>query len=87
MVPPGPRLDAAAAIVAEAAEGAGRDASDIGMECMVRWTPERGELLDHIARWRAAGATHVSINTMGAGFVGVGEHLEALAEAATTLGL
>jgi hypothetical protein len=40
-----------------------------------------------IERWRAAGATHLSINTMGAGLTSVDDHLaalESLAAAAPT---
>jgi hypothetical protein len=35
-----------------------------------------------VGRWRAAGATHVSINTMGSGLATVEDHLEVLAKAA-----
>jgi hypothetical protein len=35
--------------------------------------------------WAAAGATHVSINTMGAGLGGVDGHLAALAAVAADL--
>jgi hypothetical protein len=31
-----------------------------------------------IERWRAAGATHLSINTMGAGLPSVDDHIAAL---------
>jgi hypothetical protein len=34
-----------------------------------------------VAAWRDAGATHLSINTMGAGFSTVEEHIAALASA------
>ena len=39
------------------------------------------------ARWRDAGATHVSVNTMGAGLASVDGHLAALSEVAAVLGL
>ena len=35
--------------------------------------------------WRAAGATHVSLNTMGAGFRTAEEHLAAVRRFAKTL--
>jgi hypothetical protein len=44
-------------------------------------------LIDHASRWRQAGATHISVNTMAAGLDGVDAHLEALAEAAEALGV
>lgn len=87
-VPPGARLDEARAIVDQAAAEAGRDPASIGMEGRVSWG-EGGtdKLVDQIGRWRDAGASHVSINTMGAGLRSVDEHLDALAMAAKGLGL
>lgn len=88
MVPPGPRLDEARAIVEDAAAEAGRDPAAIGMEGRVTFG-ERGVdvVVDHVGRWRAAGATHVGINTMGAGLGGVDGHLEALTAISGALGL
>jgi len=88
MVPPGPHLDAARAHVEAAAREAGRDPSTIGMEGRVS-LGEAGveKLVDHINRWRAAGASHVSVNTMGAGLGGVEGHLDALASIAAALEL
>ena len=88
MVPPGPALDDARAIVEQAATDAGRDPARLGMEGRVSWTDEGvDKLVDHIDRWRAAGATHVSINTMNAGLGAVEGHLTALTEAADALDL
>ena len=87
-VPPGPRLDEARAIVTEAAAGAGRDPADIGMEGRVSWGDGgAARLAGQVAGWREAGASHVSVNTMGAGLGGVEGHLAALAEAANALEL
>jgi probable F420-dependent oxidoreductase len=87
-VPPGPRLDEARAIVEQAAVDAGRDPATLGMEGRVSWG-EGGaaQLADHVGRWRDAGASHVSVNTMGAGLGGVDGHLAALKTAAEALGL
>jgi hypothetical protein len=83
LTPPGPRLDEARAMVADAAVGAGRDPEALGMEGNVSWTDAGlARVVDHVGRWRDAGATHVSINTMGAGLVGVDRHLEVLADIA-----
>jgi probable F420-dependent oxidoreductase len=83
MVPPGPRLDEAKAVVDAAAVEAGRDPSSIGMEGRVSWgTGRLDQVVDHVGRWRAAGASHVSINTMGAGLGSVDDHLAALASVA-----
>ena len=82
-VPPGPKLDEARAIVAEAAIEAGRDPSTLGMEGRVSWSEDGvDKLVEHIGRWRDAGATHVSINTMNAGLGPVERHLEVLATVA-----
>jgi len=87
-VPPDSRLDEARAIVNQAATEAGRDPAGIGMEGRVSWGEGGAEkLTDHIGRWRAAGATHVSISTMRAGLGAVDGHLEALARAAQALNL
>jgi probable F420-dependent oxidoreductase len=85
-VPPGPKLDEARAIVEQAARDAGRDPSTLGMEGRVTWTDAGVEKLVHqVGRWRDAGATHVSINTMNAGRGSVDGHLEALAATARAL--
>ena len=88
MTPPGPKLDEAKAIVDAAAIEAGRDPSTLGMEGRVSWSAKGLErILDHIERWRTAGATHLTINTMGAGLGSVDGHLDALATTAAALGL
>ena len=86
-VPPGERLDEARALVEQSARDAGRDPSSLGMEGRVSWGPEGlDKLVGHVEKWRAAGASHVSINTMGAGLVGVDGHLEALRRAIGAIG-
>jgi probable F420-dependent oxidoreductase len=88
MMRPGPGLDEAKTVVDAAAIEAGRDAAAIGMEGRANWGPDGLDaLLDDVGQWRHAGATHLSINTMGAGFGSVDEHLAALAAAADKLGL
>lgn len=58
---------------------AGRDPNTIGIEARVSITEGS---LDELARltkqWQNLGATHISINTMGAGFKSPGEHIEAI---------
>jgi probable F420-dependent oxidoreductase len=86
--PPGPRLEEARAIIEAAAIEAGRDPSTIGIEGRANWSDDDGgKLVEHVGRWRDAGATHLSVNTMGAGLGGVAGHLGALAVAAKKLGL
>jgi probable F420-dependent oxidoreductase len=84
-VPPGPRLDEARAVVDAAAIAAGRDPSALGLEGRVTWSGDAAKLEEQAARWRAAGATHLSVNTMGGGLTGDRGHLEALAQIAGIL--
>ena len=58
------------------------------MEGRVSWTDAGVEkIVDHVGRWRDAGATHVSINTMNAGLGALDAHLDALAATADALRL
>jgi probable F420-dependent oxidoreductase len=85
MMAPGPQLDEAREIVAQSAIAAGRDPSTIGMEGRVNWRGDRAQVVDELSLWSAAGATHVSVNTMGAGLRTVDEHLAALAAVAENI--
>ena len=88
MIPPGARLDDARGVVEAAAVSAGRDPSAIGMEGRIGWGAGGAEtIVDHAGRWRDAGATHITVNTMGAGLTTVDDHLAALAASAEALGL
>lgn len=87
-VVPGPQLDEARALVEGAAREAGRDPATLGMEGRVSFGSVGAEkLAEQAERWRAAGATHLSVNTMGAGLGSLDAHLEALASVAKALGL
>jgi probable F420-dependent oxidoreductase len=86
-VRPGPDLDAAIAAVHEGAVAAGRDPATLGMEGRVGLTHGAVAAADRIGEWAAAGATHVSVNTMGFGAVGVDGHIGALASLAHAIGL
>jgi probable F420-dependent oxidoreductase len=87
MVPPGPHLDEARAIIDKAARDAGRDPAALGMEGRVSWSDGVDAVVKHAGRWRDAGATHIAINTMSAGLGDVDGHLAALAKAADVLEL
>jgi probable F420-dependent oxidoreductase len=84
-VRPGPDLDAAKAVVDRAAADAGRDPAELGMEGRVSWRGDEEKLALHTEAWAAAGATHVSVNTMGAGLSTVDDHLAALERAAAAI--
>ncbi len=78
MMEPGPGLDWARERVHQAATAAGRDPAAIGMEGRVTWAGDADRAVADLAAWRDAGATHVSINTMGAGLPDVERHLDVL---------
>jgi probable F420-dependent oxidoreductase len=82
MMGPGPAHDEARAVVDQAAVDAGRDPSTIGMEGRVDWRGDDDEAADQLRAWAEAGATHVSVNTMGAGCKTVDDHLAALTRVA-----
>jgi probable F420-dependent oxidoreductase len=85
MVGPGPGLDHAREQVKRGAVAAGRAADSLGMEGRVNWTGDRDKAAADIASWKAAGATHLSVNTMSAGLAGVDDHLAALEQIAADL--
>jgi len=78
---PGPELDQARAIIAESAVKAGRDPDSIGMEGLLTWAGSIEAIKVEAEEWRALGASHVSINTMGSDLGSVDAHLEVLAQA------
>lgn len=83
MMAPGERLDQARRHIADGAAEAGRDAGSIGMEGRLRAGADAAR---HAERWRQAGASHLTVDTMGGGHDGVGGHLRALEQAARALG-
>ncbi|MGH7692308.1 MAG: LLM class F420-dependent oxidoreductase [Candidatus Dormibacteria bacterium] len=87
-VAPARGLEQARALVAEGARMAGRDPATLGMEGRVTWG--RGgaaELVELAGAWREAGASHISINTMGGGRTAAAEHLAILERVSAALGL
>jgi probable F420-dependent oxidoreductase len=81
---PGPQLEEAIQMVAEAATEAGRDPASLGMEGRLSWREDRDDMAAEFRQWREAGATHVSVNTMNAGLKTVDDHLGALSAAIET---
>lgn len=86
-VRPGADLDRALGIVADAAREAGRDPSTIGLEGRATWSPDDPErFARQVERWRSAGATHLTVDTMRTGQATVDDHLAALGQAAAHAG-
>jgi probable F420-dependent oxidoreductase len=86
-VVPGPQLDEARAIIHHSATASGRDPGKILMECQLTWTRDADEVAATAQAWRAAGASHAAITTMGAGLASVDDHIEAIATAAASFGI
>jgi probable F420-dependent oxidoreductase len=87
-VPPGPELDAARGLVDAAARDAGRDPSALGIEGRVSWGEGGPDALaEAVDDWRQARASHVSVNTMGAGFASIDDHIASLTDLAGVLDL
>ena len=80
LVPFGPALEAAVETVQRAAEAAGRD--PIPFEGRISVNAGADKVERHLAGWRDIGASHVSLDTMRQGFVGVDQHISALTAAA-----
>lgn len=85
MMAPGPRLDHARAVLVEAAESVGRDPSAIDMEGRASWHGDDDATFRAIDAWAQTGASHLSINTMGAGLRTVDQHLDVLARLSAAL--
>jgi hypothetical protein len=56
------------------------------MEGRVTWSGDDDALARDVAAWAATGASHLSINTMGAGLTSVDEHLAVLTRVAGRIG-
>lgn len=57
----------------------GRSRDDIGLEARLHWGDGNLEALgETLFGWQAAGASHISLNTMGSGFTSPQEHLTAV---------
>jgi probable F420-dependent oxidoreductase len=84
-VPPGPELDQARALVHDSAVEAGRDPAAIGCEGRLTWQGDLDAAVADAAAWRAVGASHLGVNTMGAGLSTVDDHLTVLGRLAEAL--
>jgi probable F420-dependent oxidoreductase len=85
---PGEDLQRALELIGAAALEAGRDAGSIGMEARVGWTPtDPDRVAARVEEWRAAGASHLTIDTMASGQTSVEDHIAALGRAAEVIGV
>jgi hypothetical protein len=55
------------------------------MEGRVDWRGDVDGVIERLKQWAEAGATHASVNTMGAGLRTVDDHLAALSRVAESL--
>jgi len=86
MVRPRGGLEKGLETIGEAAAKAGRQFSDIGFEGRLEYASrDHDKIAEHARRWREAGATHLSLNTMHAGLTTPDDHIAALAEMAEVL--
>jgi probable F420-dependent oxidoreductase len=84
---PTPEIVASVARLRQYAEAAGRDPASIGLQGSValrETTPD--EQRRDFATWQELHATHITINTMRAGFASPAEHIAALRQARETFG-
>jgi probable F420-dependent oxidoreductase len=85
---PNDTMKAAVERIHEYAVAAGRDPASIGLEPQLnvgRGDPDSWHAF--VDSWRALGATHLCLSTMGNGFTSPGQHLAALTRAANELGV
>ena len=62
-------------------EEAGRHSSEVGIETFINVSDKTSEQYKkEIADWKNVGATHISVNTMGANFTSLADHIEAVKE-------
>lgn len=64
----------------------GRSPQQIGLEPRLHYKDGPDGWLANFAGWQAAGATHISFNTMGAGLITPQQHLRAIEEFAKLIG-
>ena len=71
-----------------AADAAGRDPSDLGIAMnFAIGSRSVAEQVEAVRGWADAGASHLAINTMGAGFASPAKHIEAIGAFAEAYGL
>ena len=59
-------------------EEAGRDPGSVGIEARVNFGDGVEGCVRQTAAWREIGATHITVNTMGAGLASPADHIDAI---------
>ena len=86
MVRPGGGLEAALEHIHEGAAEVGRDVSNLQFEGRLEYSVrDHDKIAEHARRWQAAGASHLSLNTMHADLPTTDAHIAALTEMAEIL--
>jgi probable F420-dependent oxidoreductase len=86
MVRPGGGLESALETIREGADEVGRDVSELKFEGRLEFAARHHEkIAEHARRWRDAGASTLSLNTMHAGLATVDDHIAAFEEMAQVL--
>ncbi len=86
MARPGGGLEAALETIREGAAEVGRDVSNLQFEGRLEYSVRDHEkIAEHARRWEAAGASHLSLNTMHADLPTTDAHIAALTEMAEVL--
>ncbi|HUC05774.1 MAG TPA: LLM class F420-dependent oxidoreductase [Acidimicrobiales bacterium] len=86
MVRPGGGLDDALEVIGAEARRVGRDPSSITFEGRLEYASrDLDKIAAHAERWRAAGASHLSVNTMHSDCQGADGHIAALRDLAQLL--
>lgn len=84
---PTPQTAVDVARAREAARQAGRDPAAVGLQGAVLMRAGEPDIWrEDLAAWRSIGATHVMVNTMGAGFETPSAHIDALRRGKEALG-
>jgi probable F420-dependent oxidoreductase len=81
-LPPGDELVDAIGRLRGYAAAAGRDPSELGIECGMRISAvdDRQKWVDTATAFRSLGATHLRVSSMGGGYTSPAEHLAGLVE-------
>ncbi len=82
---PGPELDDAIRTITASARDCGRSEA-VGMHGRTQFTSAE-QVAESARRWHQAGATHLSVNTLGLGLTTLADHLAVLTVAASALGI